>query len=71
MEHKLITVIKNSELLPKIAHSFGKILKIPIDSYNYDMDACAIKLSKYPQLEAALIRILNVISKLNRNIITI
>lgn len=69
--HKTIKLIKESEYLPKIPKSFGKILNMLLDPCEYHMDACIEEFSKFPELERALIDFLNHNTSLNREILDI
>ena len=69
--HKIIQQIKASNDLPEVPKSFGEILKMLLDPCNFDMDACIEKFSYHPQLENALIQVLNDHSKLKREIVSI
>lgn len=69
--HEIIKLIKESNYLPKVPKSFGEILNMLLEPYNFNMDACIEKFSKHPQLENTLIQVLNYNSKLNREIVSI
>lgn len=69
--HKIIKLIKESEYFPQIPKSFGEILNMLLDEYDFNMDTCIEKFSKHPKLEDSLIQVLNYISKLNREIVNI
>lgn len=71
VEHNIIKLIKASGHLPQIPKDFGEILKMLLEPYEYDLDQCVENFSRFPQLEAVLIQVLNYNSKLNREIRTI
>lgn len=70
-EHKIISLIKASGHLPQIPKDFGEILKMLLEPVEYNIDQCVENFSRFPQLEVALIQVLNYNSKLNREIKTV
>lgn len=70
-EHKIIKLIKSSEHLPQIPKDFGEILKMLLEPVEYNIDICVENFTRFPQLEALLIQVLNYNPKLKREIKTV
>ncbi|NLP15629.1 MAG: HDOD domain-containing protein [Clostridiales bacterium] len=70
-KHRIIEMIQASGNMPDIPRDFGEILKMLLKPAEYDMDLCVESFSRFPQLEANLIQVLNYSSNLNREIRTI
>lgn len=70
-EHNTIKLIRASGFLPEIPRSFGEILNMLLEPYEYNIDECVERFSKFPELEEILIKVLNFNSELNRKIETI
>lgn len=69
--HNTIQLIKDSGDLPQIPKSFGEILDMLLEPCEYDMNQCVERFSQFPELEKALIQVLNYNSNLNREIKTV
>lgn len=69
--HPIINLIEETNYLPKISKTFGEILNMLLEPYDFNMDECIEKLYNHPRLEATLIQIINESSKLNREISTL
>lgn len=69
--NRTIQLIKQSNRIPKIPKTFGEILNMLFNPYDYDMNSCIEKLSKQPQLESTLIKVLNSNFKIEREIVSI
>ncbi|WFA07616.1 HDOD domain-containing protein [Tissierella sp. Yu-01] len=64
--HYIIELIEGSSYLPKISSTFGDILTMLLEPYEFNMDECIEKISNHPGLEKSLVRVLNYNSNLNR-----
>lgn len=67
-EHMTIKRIKESGYLPPIPKNFGAILKMLLEPVDYNIDQCVENFMQFPELEKALIQVLNFNTNLNREI---
>ncbi|HOV26258.1 MAG TPA: HDOD domain-containing protein [Pseudobacteroides sp.] len=69
--HPIISLIEQSDYLPKIPKSFGETLDMLLDPCEFNINDCIEKLSNVPDIESTLLRTLNINSKLNREILSL
>lgn len=69
--HSVIDMISRSKCIPQIPKAFGEALNMLLEPCAYIIDECIERLSDIPNLEPALIKVLNYKSKLSREILTL
>jgi HD-like signal output (HDOD) protein len=67
-EHRTIKLIKESNYLPEVPKSFGEILNMLLEPYNFHMDEFVEKFSKHPELAKVILQVINYNSRLEREI---
>jgi HD-like signal output (HDOD) protein len=69
--HPIIRLIEQSNYLPQIPKAFGEVLSMLLEPNEFSIDECIEKLYSLPELESNLIQVLNLYSKLNREIVSL
>lgn len=70
-QHPIIKLIEESNYLPKIPKTFGEILNMLLEPTEFNINECVDKFSRLPNVEKALMKVLNYNSNLNVEMVSL